>query len=210
MVNDLDTNEKARADQTPKLQDLGNKLIKTLVEIGVINKAEGKQMKTYNALAPRIYDLRKTYKPGCKFRPVFTLELENNRLPFLNILVEKSTTGELITSWYKKLYDSGRILNFNSNHPLSQKLGVAQGFLNHAIRAHPQEITDSHIHQGACFNAPCTLVDTTVDIFLRMCLVGMKRVRYLSILWNQYSIIWIEIRSGEADSRVSGGLHAAC
>ncbi|GBP19773.1 hypothetical protein EVAR_8933_1 [Eumeta japonica] len=26
-------------------------------------------------------------------------------------------------------------------------------------------------------------------------------VRYLSILWNQYSIIWIEIRSGEADSR---------
>ncbi|GBP58301.1 hypothetical protein EVAR_11581_1 [Eumeta japonica] len=28
-------------------------------------------------------------------------------------------------------------------------------------------------------------------------------VRYLSILWNQYSIIWIEIRSGEADSRVS-------
>ncbi|GBO99806.1 Ankyrin repeat domain-containing protein 13D [Eumeta japonica] len=36
-----------------------------------------------------------------------------------------------------------------------------------------------------------------------MCLVGMKRVRYLSILWNQYSIIWIEIRSGEADSRVS-------
>ncbi|GBP74720.1 hypothetical protein EVAR_103554_1 [Eumeta japonica] len=35
-------------------------------------------------------------------------------------------------------------------------------------------------------------------------------VRYLSILWNQYSIIWMEIRSGEADSRVSGGLHAAC
>ncbi|GBP61703.1 hypothetical protein EVAR_89082_1 [Eumeta japonica] len=36
-----------------------------------------------------------------------------------------------------------------------------------------------------------------------MCLVGMKRVRYLSILWNQYSILWIDIRSGEADSRVS-------
>ncbi|GBP28460.1 hypothetical protein EVAR_93407_1 [Eumeta japonica] len=33
---------------------------------------------------------------------------------------------------------------------------------------------------------------------------GTKGVRYLSILWSQYSIIWIEIRSGEADSRVSG------
>ncbi|GBP33283.1 hypothetical protein EVAR_30871_1 [Eumeta japonica] len=28
-----------------------------------------------------------------------------------------------------------------------------------------------------------------------------KGVRYLSILWDQYSILWIEIRSGEADSR---------
>ncbi|GBP17757.1 hypothetical protein EVAR_102615_1 [Eumeta japonica] len=34
-------------------------------------------------------------------------------------------------------------------------------------------------------------------------------VRYLSILWNQYSIIWIEIRSGEADSRVSARASSA-
>ncbi|GBP05671.1 hypothetical protein EVAR_5019_1 [Eumeta japonica] len=54
--------------------------------------------------------------------------------------------------------------------------------MQHATTADPQEIVD----------------------FLRMSAVGMKRVRYLSILWNQYSIIWIEIRSGEADSRVSG------
>ncbi|GBP28654.1 hypothetical protein EVAR_85853_1 [Eumeta japonica] len=61
----------------------------------------------------------------------------------------------------------------------------------------------SYAQKESCFNAPCTLVDVTVGNFLKMCLVGMKRVRYLSILWNQYSIIWIEIRSGEADSRVS-------
>ncbi|GBP88006.1 hypothetical protein EVAR_60033_1 [Eumeta japonica] len=40
-------------------------------------------------------------------------------------------------------------------------------------------------------------------MYLRMCLVGMKRVRYLSIPWNQYSILWIEIRGGKTDSRVS-------
>ncbi|GBP37793.1 hypothetical protein EVAR_29995_1 [Eumeta japonica] len=62
---------------------------------------------------------------------------------------------------------------------------------------------------GVVQRAPCILVDATVGNFLRMCLVGMKRVRYLSILWNQCSIIWIEIRSGEADSRVSGRSHAA-
>ncbi|GBP48398.1 hypothetical protein EVAR_36832_1 [Eumeta japonica] len=75
----------------------------------------------------------------------FALELENNnRLSFLDILVEKSTTGELITSWYKKPYSSGRILNFNYNHPPSQKLGVAQGFLNRAIRVnHESKVNES-------------------------------------------------------------------
>ncbi|GBO98615.1 hypothetical protein EVAR_164_1 [Eumeta japonica] len=49
------------------------------------------------------------------------------------------------------------------------------------------------------------------DIAKRGTVMGpLRSVRYLSILWNQYSIIWIEIRRGEADSRVSGGLHAAC
>ncbi|GBP79135.1 hypothetical protein EVAR_100097_1 [Eumeta japonica] len=53
------------------------------------------------------------------------------------------------------------------------------------------------------FNIPYTLVDVTVGNFLRMCLANLKRVQYLSILSNQYSIHWIEIRSGEAESRVS-------
>ncbi|XP_046485286.1 uncharacterized protein [Neodiprion pinetum] len=65
----------------------------------------------------------------------FTLEVENNgKLPFLDILIERSEDGDLITSWFKKPYSSGRILNFNSNHPLSQKLGVVKGFLNRAMR----------------------------------------------------------------------------
>lgn len=65
----------------------------------------------------------------------FTVEIENDRcLPYLDVLIWRSPGGELITTWYNKPFSSGRILNFNSNHPLSQKLGVAQGFLNRAIR----------------------------------------------------------------------------
>ncbi|XP_046435222.1 uncharacterized protein LOC124187022 [Neodiprion fabricii] len=315
LVGDRKTYEKIKRDPTSKLQNISNRLIKKLVDIGILDNIQGKLMRTYSALAPRIYGLRKTHKPGCKLRPVvssigspgyeianfvhksllpfvmslkynvtdsfhfvdqiklkkanedhvlisldvvslftnvhnslirkiiierwdeiqkfvqldqttllelidfcydsgyfvfdgnfylqkegcamgspaspsiaiiavdyvvsmalthldfeipiiksyvddlfavvpkdkvdiildvfnsvdkdiqFTLEVENNgKLPFLDILIERSEDGDLITSWFKKPYSSGRILNFNSNHPLSQKLGVAKGFLNRAMR----------------------------------------------------------------------------
>ncbi|XP_044594004.1 uncharacterized protein LOC123271684 [Cotesia glomerata] len=62
----------------------------------------------------------------------FTIEVEQDgKIPYLDVLVERTRSGELRTSWYQKPYSSGRVLNFKSNHPLSQKLGVAQG-LSHA------------------------------------------------------------------------------
>ncbi|XP_046435958.1 uncharacterized protein LOC124187815 [Neodiprion fabricii] len=247
LVGDRKTYEKIKGDPTSKLQNISNRLIKKLVDIGILDNIEGKLMRTHSALAPRIYGLRKTHKPGCKLRPVvssigspgyeiakfvhksllpfvmslkynvtdsfhfldqiklkkkegcamgspaspsiaiiavdyvvsmalthldfeipiiksyvddlfavvpkdkvdsildvfnsvdkdiqFTLEVENNgKLPFLDILIERSEDGDLITSWFKKPYSSRRILNFNSNHSLSQKLGVVKGFLNRAMR----------------------------------------------------------------------------
>ncbi|GBP21719.1 hypothetical protein EVAR_16269_1 [Eumeta japonica] len=64
-------------------------------------------------------------------------------------------------------------------------------------------------HLSVVFNTPYTLVDVIVCNFLKNedVLIWHETnlgVRYLSILSNQYSILWIEIRSGEADWRVSG------
>ncbi|CAD6236753.1 GSCOCG00012477001-RA-CDS, partial [Cotesia congregata] len=65
----------------------------------------------------------------------FTIEVEQDgKTPYLDVLMERTGSGELRTSWYLKPYSSGRVLNFKSNHPLSQKLGVAQGFFNRTIR----------------------------------------------------------------------------
>ncbi|GBP17307.1 hypothetical protein EVAR_17795_1 [Eumeta japonica] len=65
----------------------------------------------------------------------FIVELEvNNNLPYLDEMAGRAEAGSLITSWFSKPYSSNRILNYNSNQVLSQKLGVAQGFLNRAIR----------------------------------------------------------------------------
>jgi hypothetical protein len=58
-----------------------------------------------------------------------TLEREKNgRLPFLDVKIMREG-NKLNTSVYRKAADSGRYLNFNSNHPRSVKVGVASCLL---------------------------------------------------------------------------------
>ena len=55
----------------------------------------------------------------------FTHEIErNNQLPFLDVLIIHDPNGSLQFDWYTKPTSSGRLLNYFSNHPLTQKLNV--------------------------------------------------------------------------------------
>ncbi|CAD6234229.1 GSCOCG00012374001-RA-CDS, partial [Cotesia congregata] len=64
----------------------------------------------------------------------FTMEVEvNGCLPFLDVMVVRSMDGCLQTNWYTKPTSSGRLINFMSNHPISQKASVALGLLHRAI-----------------------------------------------------------------------------
>ncbi|BHF71854.1 hypothetical protein SprV_0401491500 [Sparganum proliferum] len=52
----------------------------------------------------------------------FTMEAEtNNQLPFLDVLVRRSATGQLQTNVFRKATNTRQILHFNINHPLSHK-----------------------------------------------------------------------------------------
>ena len=52
----------------------------------------------------------------------FTVEVENERkLPFLDILIERTTDGALETCVYRKDTHTDQILNFASNHPRQHK-----------------------------------------------------------------------------------------
>lgn len=60
----------------------------------------------------------------------FTHEMERNAvLPFLDVLVIHDPNGTLQFDWYTKPTSSGRLLNFFSNHPLSQKLNVVDNLI---------------------------------------------------------------------------------
>jgi hypothetical protein len=61
-------------------------------------------------------------------------------LPFLDVLVKRSD-NKIITSVYRKATDSGRYLNYNSNHPHSTKSGIAAGLL-HRAKSHCFEKQD--------------------------------------------------------------------
>lgn len=51
----------------------------------------------------------------------FTIEVEsNNILPFLDLRLHHHPNGTISTTWYRKPTSSGRILNFHSNHPLTE------------------------------------------------------------------------------------------
>ena len=64
----------------------------------------------------------------------FTMEIEeNNRLPFLDVLVHKQN-GIPKTTVYKKPTNTGQYLHFESNHNLNTKLGVARCLYDRATK----------------------------------------------------------------------------
>lgn len=72
-----------------------------------------------------------------KFHPKiqFTSEIEtNNKINFLDMtLIRQKNNENLKTKWYTKNTWSGRYLNYNSNHPTSQKNSVIIGLTDRAL-----------------------------------------------------------------------------
>ncbi|XP_058827592.1 uncharacterized protein LOC131687518 [Topomyia yanbarensis] len=65
----------------------------------------------------------------------FTCEIEsNNRLPYLDMVLIRTNEQKIQTDWYRKPVASGRILNYLSFQPLTQKLNTAMGFIARVFR----------------------------------------------------------------------------
>jgi hypothetical protein len=65
----------------------------------------------------------------------FTVEVEeNNRIPFLDMMLVIKNDGSIETKWHQKPYASSRMLSYKSVHPVSQKIGAAYGLINRALK----------------------------------------------------------------------------
>ena len=75
----------------------------------------------------------------------FTCEIEeNNYINFLDLTLYKEN-NKIITNWYKKPTFSGRILNFNSNHPLHQKIGMIYNLIDKSILLSDKKFHNNNI-----------------------------------------------------------------
>ena len=57
----------------------------------------------------------------------FTMEEESdNRLPFLDVLIERTENGPLQTSVYRKATNTARVIQYESNHPAGHKRSIVR------------------------------------------------------------------------------------
>ncbi|XP_055527126.1 uncharacterized protein LOC129719751 [Wyeomyia smithii] len=79
----------------------------------------------------QVMDIFNNHNPHIQF----TYELEiDKRIPFLDMLLIRTDDQQIKTEWYMKPIASGRFLNYNSQHPLHQKINVATNFINRVQR----------------------------------------------------------------------------
>jgi hypothetical protein len=77
-------------------------------------------------------ELENTYNifNGYNEKIKFTMEMENEKtLPYLDVELIRQRNGRILTKWYFKPMASNRLLNYNSNHSLAQKINVANGLI---------------------------------------------------------------------------------
>ncbi|XP_020295370.1 uncharacterized protein LOC109860580 [Pseudomyrmex gracilis] len=81
-----------------------------------------------------IFNCFNSYHPRLKF----TIEIEEGRsINFLDTSISV-INNKLLLNWYHKPTFSGRYLNFFSQHPLNQKIGIIYGIIDRAVLlSHP-------------------------------------------------------------------------
>ncbi|XP_055525222.1 syntaxin-binding protein 5 isoform X2 [Wyeomyia smithii] len=65
---------------------------------------------------------------------IISMREENNRLPFLDMLLVRHDDQHISTEWYQKPIASGRFLNYFSAHPPHQKINMAINFISRVNR----------------------------------------------------------------------------
>lgn len=101
----------------------------------------------------------------------FTCEVESgNRLPYLDMVLIRTNEQNIVTDWYQKPIASGRLLNFFSLHPLTQKLNTATGFIGRVFKLSTQRSLDEKKRLVREFlkknNYPSSLINRLIHRFI--------------------------------------------
>ena len=109
----------------------------------------------------------------------FTKELESDhKLQFLDVLIHRDISGTLNTTVYRKPTHTNQYLNFESNHPLSTRIGVASTLFDRAsinVRDREQlHLEQQHIkttlkkcgYKGWALNQAKVLIRSEITLYI--------------------------------------------
>lgn len=78
----------------------------------------------------------------------FTMEIESNKsIPFLDVMVIRQTDGTLRTNWYTKPTSSGRVINYFSSHPMSNKIATIKNLLYRSYKLSSLEYHEANLNK---------------------------------------------------------------
>lgn len=76
----------------------------------------------------------------------FTIEKEQDKsIAFLDVKLIRTDNQSIITDWYEKDINSGRLLNYCSSHPLKQKLSIMHATKNKIIKLSNQKFVNKNL-----------------------------------------------------------------
>lgn len=100
----------------------------------------------------------------------FTMEVEENlSIPFLDLLLIRDEHGKIKTNWYVKPTNTGRLLNYNSNHPTVQKIGMIKGLLKRVLTLSHSDFHNDNLKRIELLlknnNYPTVLIHNLINNF---------------------------------------------
>ena len=82
-----------------------------------------------------VVDIFNSFHPNIQY--TLTLETDGG-VPFLDTQLFRNNNNQIIIDWYQKPSNSGRFLNFFSNHSITQKINLVKGMKNRLnLISHP-------------------------------------------------------------------------
>ncbi|KAI4476488.1 hypothetical protein M0804_013559 [Polistes exclamans] len=101
LLEDRNTYSILSKDPTNRFKQLANNLPKKLQNKSIISEEMGKNLISYNSVAPKLYGLRKTHKKECALRTV-KKKLEQHKNDCKPTNAQKNSTTALADHHFKK------------------------------------------------------------------------------------------------------------
>ena len=109
----------------------------------------------------------------------FTVEKENNRtIPYLDIKLHIEN-NKIKTNWYTKPTSSGRIMNFYSTQPISQKMNTAYNMINKALT-----LSDKEFHSDNIIKLKNILLNNDYPLYIIKNLIEKQQLNSTSTISN--------------------------